>query len=66
VNDYTDDAFADALRELGTALRRLEGVRDSLDANEPLRDRIDDQLREMAAACAELERLLDEASQELL
>ena len=66
MSDYTDEAFGEALRVLGSAIAQLRSIRDSLDWNEPLRGRIDERVRALSAEADLLERLFDEATQELL
>jgi len=66
VSEYTDEALADALRTLALAVRRLEDVDGTIDANEPLRDRIAAEIDVLAGAATTLESVLAEASQELL
>jgi hypothetical protein len=66
VSEYTDEALADALRTLALAVRRLEDVDGTIDANEPLRDRIAAEIDVLAGAATRLESVLAEASQELL
>ena len=66
MSEYTDEAFADALRTLKAAIKSLEEVDRSIDANEELRDRIAAELGLLTRVLASLESLFDEASQELL
>ena len=66
IGAYTDEGFADAIAGLRAAREELARVRDAIDWNEPIRDRIDEQLAIVARAANELDRILDGASQELL
>ena len=63
---YADEAFADVLAALRRLLVDLAGVRDSVDANEPIHHEIDARLREIARAREELDALYEDATQELL
>ena len=66
MSDYTDGALREAIEALRAGLVRLERVRDAIDSREPVRDRIDQQLRVVDGAVAELERVYEDATQELL
>jgi len=63
---YADEAFADVLAALRRLLVDLAGVRDSIDANEPIHHEIDARLREIERAREELDVLYEDATQELL
>ena len=64
--EYADEAFRRVLDMLRELLSDLAGVRDSIDANEPLHHEIDARLQELDRARRELEALYDDATQELL
>ena len=66
MSDYTDEALREAIDGLRAALVRLGAVRDAIDWQEPVRDRIDQQVHVVEGAVAELERVYDDATQELL
>ena len=64
--EYTDEALLDAIARVRSGVRALREVADAIDRQEPIRDRIVEQIEAIEAACAELERIEDDASQELL
>ncbi len=63
---YTDEAFREAIEALRAGLARLARVRDAIDWQEPIRERVDEQLRVVDGALADLARVYEDATQELL
>ena len=64
--EYADEALRDAIGRVRAGVRALRDVADAIDWQEPIRDRIVEQIEVIEAACAELERIEGDASQELL
>ena len=66
MGDYFDEDFRDAIRGLRAALEPLRRIRDLIDWQEPIRERIERELATIEAALAELERIQSDAVDELL
>lgn len=66
VVDYSDDVFGEAIDALRSATAALSRVGGAIGWAEPVRRRFDEQLRVIAGALDELDRILDEAREELL
>ena len=64
--DYRDDLLAHGIGGLRDATVLLADVAASIDSNEPLRSRLDAQLRALDVVLDELDRILDDARAELL
>ena len=64
--EYTDEALRDAIAGVRGGVRALRDVAAAIDWQEPIRDRILEQVDVIEAACAELDRIEDHGSQELL
>jgi len=65
-DELRNEAFADVLAAVRRLLIDLAGVRDSIDANEPIHHEIDARLREIERPREELDALYEGATQELL
>lgn len=66
VVDYSDELFGEAIDALRNATAALAGVGAAIDCSEPLRRRLDEQLAVIDGALDELDRILDDARDELL
>ena len=64
--EYTDEALRDGIARVRAGVRALREVADAIDWQEPIRDRVLEQVDVIEAACAELDRIEDDGSQELL
>ena len=66
MRDYADEDLRAAIAGVRQALEPLRAVAAAIDWQEPIRDRILEQVRVIEDACAELDRIEEDASQELL
>ena len=66
VVDSTNEPFGEAIDALRYATAALGGVGAAIDWSEPLRRRLEEQLAVIDGALDELDRILDEAREELL
>ena len=66
MGEYFDEDFRDAIRGLRSALEPLRLIRDLIDWQEPIRERIERELTTIEAALDELERIQSDAVDELL
>ena len=64
--EYTDEALRDAIAQVRAGVCALREVAEAIDWQEPIRDRVLEQADVISAACDELARIEDDASQELL
>ncbi len=66
MGEYFDEDFRGAMRGLRGALDALRRIRDLIDWQEPIRERIERELATIEAALDELERIQSDAVDELL
>ena len=64
--DYTDEALRDAIAQVRRGAVAVARVAEAIDPQEPLRERLDSQAAVLAGVLVELERILEEAVDELL
>jgi hypothetical protein len=64
--DYTDEALREAVAQVRAATASLARLARAIDAQEPIRRRLDTQTEILVGVVAELERILDDAIDELL
>ena len=66
MGDYFDEDFRGAIRGLRSALEPLRHLRDLIDWQEPIRERIERHLTTIEAALGELGRIQSDAIDQLL
>jgi phage shock protein A len=64
--EYTNEALREAIAQVRAGHAAVMRVAQTIDTQEPLRRRLDAQAALLADAVAELDRILDEAIDELL
>jgi hypothetical protein len=66
VTDYTDEALREAIAQVRSGTAAVGRLARAIDAQEPIRRRLDAQTEILVGVVAELERILDDAIDELL
>ena len=64
--DYTDEALREAIAQVRAGPAAVARLAHAIDAQEPLRRRLDAQTEILVGVVAELERIVDDAVDELL